>query len=82
MPSPRVSVRRTTSTCREGCPVLHRFDPRLLSERAKEPFKWRYFQGEIILLCMRWYLRYPLSYRNLQEMMLERELEVDHTTIC
>ena len=45
------------------------------------PFKWRHFQAEIILLCVRWYLRYPLSYRDLEEMMLERGLHVDHTTI-
>ena len=37
--------------------------------------------SEIILLCVRWYLRYPLSYRNLSEMMLERGLTVDHTTV-
>ncbi len=48
----------------------------------KEPFKWRHFQQEIILLNVRWYLRYPLSYRNLEEMMLERGLKVDHSTIC
>ena len=47
----------------------------------KEPFKWRHFQQEIILLNVRWYLRYPLSYRNLEEMMLERGLKVDHSTI-
>ena len=32
---------------------------------SKEPFKWRHFQQEIILLNVRWHLRYPLSYRNL-----------------
>jgi transposase, IS6 family len=45
------------------------------------PFKWRHFEAEIILLCVRWYLRYSLSYRDLEEMMLERGLRVDHTTI-
>ena len=44
-------------------------------------FKWRHFQADIILLCVRWYLRYALSYRDLEEMMLERGLSVDHTTI-
>jgi transposase, IS6 family len=44
-------------------------------------FKWRHFEAEIILLCVRWYLRYSLSYRDLEEMMLERGLHVDHTTI-
>jgi transposase-like protein len=48
---------------------------------AATPFKWRHFESEIILLCVRWYLRYALSYRNLEEMMLERGLRIDHTTI-
>jgi transposase, IS6 family len=47
----------------------------------QNPFKWRHFEAEIILLCMRWYLRYALSYRDLEEMMRERGLLVDHTTI-
>ncbi len=47
----------------------------------QQPFKWRHFQADIILLCVRWYLRYSLSYRDLEEMMLERGLHVDHTTI-
>ncbi len=47
----------------------------------KQPFKWRHFQKEIILLNVRWYLRYPLSYRNLEEMMKDRGLSVDHSTI-
>jgi transposase, IS6 family len=47
----------------------------------QHPFKWRHFEAEIILLCVRWYLRYPLSYRHLEELMDERGLSVDHTTI-
>ena len=49
--------------------------------RSDSPFKWRHFEGQIILLCVRWYLRYCLSYRDLEEMMAERGLRVDHTTI-
>jgi transposase-like protein len=45
------------------------------------PFKWRHFEPEIILLCVRWYCRYQLSYRDLEEMMRERGLGVDHVTI-
>jgi IS6 family transposase len=45
------------------------------------PFKWRQFEPELILLCVRWYLRYSLSYRDVEEMMRERGLFVDHTTI-
>jgi transposase, IS6 family len=44
-------------------------------------FKWRRYEPEVILLCVRWYLRYVLSYRDLEEMMGERCLTVDHTTI-
>ena len=47
----------------------------------QSPFKWRHFEAEIILLCVRWYLRYALNYRDLEEMMRERGLQVDHTTI-
>jgi IS6 family transposase len=46
------------------------------------PFKGRHSPGAIIVLCVRWYLRYNLSYRDLEEMMVERGLTVDHTTIC
>ena len=45
------------------------------------PFKWRHYQSEIILLTVRWNFRYSLSYRDLQEMMTERGLSLDHTTI-
>jgi transposase-like protein len=44
-------------------------------------FKGRHFEREIIILCVRWYLRYKLSYRDLVEMMAERGLAVAHTTI-
>jgi transposase, IS6 family len=48
---------------------------------TQTPFKWRHFEAKIILLCVRWYLRYALSYRDLEEMMRERGLPIDHTTI-
>ncbi|MBD2054441.1 IS6 family transposase [Oculatella sp. FACHB-28] len=44
-------------------------------------FKWRQFLPQIILLNVRWYCRYSLSYRNLEEMMQERGIKVDHSTI-
>jgi transposase, IS6 family len=52
-----------------------------MSNQSLNPFKWRHFQSDIILLCVRWYLRYSLSYRDLEEIMRERGLHVDHTTI-
>ena len=39
------------------------------------------FPLEIILTCIRWYAAYSLSYRNLEEMMAERGVTVDHSTI-
>lgn len=45
-------------------------------------FRGRHFREDIIVLCVRWYLRYPLSYRDLEEMMGERGLTVDHSTVA
>src|SRR5512144_1337181 len=44
-------------------------------------FKGHRFEKDIILLGVRWYLAYPLSYRNLEEMMEERGVVVDHSNI-
>jgi len=48
---------------------------------TKAMFAGRHFDREVILLCVRWYLRYKLSLRDLVEMMAERVLELAHTTI-
>jgi transposase, IS6 family len=44
-------------------------------------FRGRHFEDVVILVCVRWYLRYSLSYRDLEEIMAERGLSVDHVTI-
>lgn len=44
-------------------------------------FKGRHFDQSVILLCVRWYLAYNLSLRNLEEMMAERGLSIDHSTV-
>ncbi|TDQ14590.1 hypothetical protein DEV91_13833 [Phyllobacterium brassicacearum] len=44
-------------------------------------FKGRHFNQSVILLCVRWYLAYNLSLRDLEEMMAERGLSVDHSTV-
>lgn len=44
-------------------------------------FNGRHFDRSVILLCVRWYLAYNLSLRDLEEMMAERGLNVDHSTI-
>jgi transposase-like protein len=46
-----------------------------------ELFKGRHFDREVVVLCVRWYLRFKLSYRDLVEMMAERGLSMVHTTI-
>ena len=47
-----------------------------------EVFKGRHFDAEIIVLCVRWYLRYKLSYRDLAEMMAERGVSVAPAPFC
>lgn len=44
-------------------------------------FKSRHYRGEIILGCVRWYCKYGISYRDLEEMMLEWGFEIDHMTL-
>ena len=44
-------------------------------------FHGRHFDRTIIILCVRWYITYKLSYRDLAEMMAERGVDVSHTTI-
>jgi transposase, IS6 family len=50
-------------------------------KKDKSSFKWRHFEPSLILLCVRWYCRYQLSYRDVEEMMRERGLDVDHSTV-
>ena len=44
-------------------------------------FKGMRFPIDVILVCIRWYVAYPLSYRHLEEMMEERGVSVDHSSI-
>src|SRR6516164_4561823 len=53
-----------------------------MPEHRSALFHGRHFRDDIILLCVRWYLRYSLSYRDLEEIMAERGLSVDHSTIA
>ena len=48
---------------------------------VSNPFKRRQHPGELIILCVRWYLRYPLSYEHVTELMAERGVEVDASCI-
>src|ERR1700751_1889801 len=44
-------------------------------------FKWRQFEPEVILLAVGWYLRFSLSYRDVEELLADRGLHADHVTI-
>jgi len=44
-------------------------------------FKWRHFQGQIILGAVRWYCKYGIRYRELVEMMAEHGVRLDHSTV-
>ena len=48
---------------------------------ATNPFKGRQYPGELILLCVRWYLRYPLAYEHVAEIIAERGVAVDASCI-
>jgi IS6 family transposase len=50
-----------------------------LRRRSKDDFKGRHFEAVLILQAVSWYLRYPLSYRDIEELFRERGLEVDHS---
>ena len=52
-----------------------------LKRRSKDGFKGRHFEAALILQAVSRYLRYPLSYRDIEELFLERGLEVDHSTL-
>src|SRR5438067_13716858 len=45
------------------------------------PFKGRQYPGEVILQAVRWYLRYPLAYRHVSEILSERGLFVDASCV-
>ena len=44
-------------------------------------FKQRHFKQDVILMLVRWYVSYALSYRDIEELAAERGLQVDHSTI-
>jgi transposase, IS6 family len=53
----------------------------LLASSVCGLFKWRQFEPEVILLAVGWYLRFSLSYREVEELLAERGLLVDHVTV-
>src|ERR1700731_1111340 len=53
----------------------------LLAPSVAAMFKWRQFEPEMILLAVGWYLRFSLSYRDVEELLAERGLHADHVTV-
>src|ERR687897_3103128 len=52
-----------------------------MKRNNKNLFKGRQFTGETILWAVRWYLQFPISYRDLERMFSDRGIQVDHTTL-
>jgi transposase-like protein len=52
-----------------------------LARSRKHPFKGRQFTAEVILWAVRWYQQFPISYRDLERMLADRGVAVDHTTL-
>lgn len=68
-------LRATTTT------VTTRKTRATLPPRIAKVLKRLHYPLDVILLCVRWYVAYSLSLRNLEEMMAERGFEVDHSTV-
>ena len=52
-----------------------------MNDQLRQVIKRRHYPLEIMLICVRWYVAYPLSLRHIEEMMAERGVPVDHATI-
>src|SRR5271166_6659458 len=53
----------------------------LLASSVSGLFKWRQFEPEVILLAVGWYLRFSLSYRDVEELLAERGLQADRLSV-
>src|SRR3954453_2496572 len=77
----RGSVALSGAACpgRSGTPALTL--PRISSMTTARAFRGFRFPAEVILWAVRWYLQFPISYRDLEAMLADRGVEVDHTTL-
>jgi hypothetical protein len=71
-------VREVLQLCRSA---LISWADMVLAPSLAGLFKWRQFEPEMILLAVGWYLRFSLSYRDVEELLAERGLLVDHVTV-
>jgi transposase, IS6 family len=61
--------------------MMRRHRRRRPVELPRSGFAGFRFPAEVILLAVRWYLRFGLSYRDLEELLAERGIDVDHVTV-
>jgi IS6 family transposase len=59
----------------------HEYPPPHLAPIARSAFAGFCFPPDLIVLAVRWYLRFGLSYRDVEELLAERGVQVDHTTV-
>src|SRR5215208_1017790 len=76
-----LSLRAAYAPLNRRWPVILNALVAKLKRRSKDDFKGRHYEATLILQAVSWYLRYPLSYRDIEELFLERGLEVDHSTL-
>ena|SRR5271166_1324559 len=74
----RVKNREVLQLCRSA---LISLADMVLASSVAGLFKWRQFEPEMILLAVGWYLRFSLSYRDVEELLAKRGLSVDHVTV-
>ena len=58
-----------------------KFDRMNMVEELHRVVQRMHYPLEVMVVCVRWYAAYPLSFRNIEEMMAERGLFVDHSTL-
>src|SRR4051794_39034850 len=78
---PALSLRAAYAPPNRRWPMILSAIAEKLKRRSKDDFKGRHYEATLILQAVSWYLRYPLSYRDIEELFLERGLEVDHSTL-
>ena len=61
--------------------VMHDFRQSLINSTLRKVLKRLHYPLEVMLVCVRWYVAYPLSLRHIEEIMQERGVFVDHTTV-
>src|SRR3954471_22533777 len=77
---PALSMRAAYAPPNRRWPMLLNALVEKLKRRSKDDFKGRHYEATLILQAVSWYLRYPLSYRDIEELFREPGLEVDHIT--